>query len=288
MNKIKIIAGLIITKPIPVEEEKACLMHLESFINQVDYLYIYNFSGDDLESYLKLISKFANIDYTVGDDLGEARNYEIIYQKAIEEKADFGLVLTPYHFYEEEAFLNLKKFAMEPSSSTASVITPLPLRGSEPFEKKAEYSRNCLGCQLNGALVNMKIYQEVGGIRTDFYQTTFDYEYCLKTRAKGYYVIVLQNDVYRNLDYKTIEKRILTLKRYTYEIDIFELYYLTRNRLYLWKEYEKIDPKYVKLDKKIAHQELQEVRLWDPMHRDKMEIVKKAKDDFKHNVLGKI
>lgn len=288
MNNIKIVAGLIITQNIVLEETKEYVRQLQTYIDNVDKLYILNVSSYDIVEFVTQISRYPQIDYAKTDDHGEAINYDIIYKQALKDNADIGVVITQAHYYEEEVFLNLKRYYLENDCSHIAVLTPMPLYGSQTFEKKAELIRPCMGCKLDGAFVNMYIYQKLQGIRTDYYQTTFDYEYCLRARKNAFLIMVMQNEVYRDLSYKTIEKRIFTMKRYIYEIDATTLYYLVRNRLFLWDEYKDIDPKYIKLDKKLSKAELVEIKHWDKHKSEKFEMVKKARKDYKDNKLGKI
>ena len=49
-----------------------------------------------------------------------------------------------------------------------------------------------------------------------------------------------------------------------------ELYYETRNKLFLWDKYKHIDPEYVELDKKLTKAEMHEMRFRDKEFKDKL------------------
>ena len=66
-----------------------------------------------------------------------------------------------------------------------------------------------------------------------------------------------------------------------------ELYYETRNKLYLWEKYKYIDPEYIDLDKKLTKAELHEMRFRDKGFKDKKIMIGYAKRDFKEGKRGK-
>ena len=144
----------------------------------------------------------------------------------------------------------------------------MPLFGCELHERKAEEFRAIKGCNAYGALLNLNIYKETKGIKTEYYQTTFDYDYCLQTRLLGYDVMLAQNLVLRKQNYKIITKKIGFINLSMFERDLMDVYYETRNRYYLWDEYKTLDKDYVNLDKKLAKKEQQEIRAKDKNYKD--------------------
>ena len=67
-----------------------------------------------------------------------------------------------------------------------------------------------------------------------------------------------------------------------------DIYYETRNRYYLWDEYQKLDPAYVALDKKLAKKEIQEIRNKDKNYREKLIFYDRGRLDYKKGILGPI
>ena len=287
-NEIDVRAVLLIKKRIIDNIDMAQYVNeISSYINHIEHLYIYNMVNQDLSEFYQRLSKYKNISYAECEDYGEVMNYQIAYEQLIESNADFGMVIEQGYYFEESAFLDLRRHVIEHSSDNIAVITAMPLRGCETFSRSVEDYRPCMGCKLVGALVNLKIFKEIGSLKIDYYQSMFDYEYCLRVRSKGYNVIVMNNSVLRNCNYKIIEKRVFFTKLLTFDYDLMDLYYQTRNRYYLWDEYEKIDPKYVALDKKLFKNEKHEMKMRDPHYRDKFYILEEAKLDYIRKIKGK-
>ena len=138
-----------------------------------------------------------------------------------------------------------------------------------------------------GTFINMKIFNELSPLKLEYYQSMFDYEYCLRARSKGYKVMLMQNEVLRNRNYKVLEKKFFLMTLSTYDYDLMDLYYQTRNRFYLWNEYKNIDPKYVKLDKKLYRGERHTLKVRDRNYRDKFYMMEEARYDFLRKRIGK-
>lgn len=287
---MKIIANLLITKNIYKEEEiNEYVKHIKGYIMSVDKLYIYNASKADLTKFYEKLTRHDNIVFTDCSDLGEAANYERILNYSTKTDADYAIILEPGYYYEEDSFQTIKKYLYEKEPKDISIITPLPLYGCELHERKAEQVRYVMGgCKMVGTLINLHIYKELGPLRTDYYQSMFDYEYCVRARLKGYKILLFNNEVLRNINYRIVEKRYLFIKLSTYDKDPLDIYYEHRNRLFLWEEYKDLDPEFVKLDKKLAKGERHEMRWRDPQYRDKLVMFEKAESDFKAGILGKI
>lgn len=288
-ENLKIIMGLIINKPLYLQEEiQSCFNDITTYISLVDNVYIYNVTKSDLTPLYEKLQKYSNIEYTTCEDLGEAANYQRVLEQGKETESDYVVILEPGYYYEEGAFLAMKRFAIENNMDNVAIVTPIPLYGCQIHERKPEPYRTIAGgCRFTGALINIHIYKETTGIRTEYYQTTFDYEYCIRVRLQKKQIILLNNEVLRNTNYRIIEKRFLFSTLSTFDKDVLEIYYEYRNRLFLWKEYQKIDPYYVKIDKKIARAERHEMKFRDKAYRDKLTMFEQAKEDFKKGKLGK-
>lgn len=289
INQFKVYCGYLIDKPIYRDEDiKQYLDNIATFLPHIDKMYIYNQTNSDVSKFISMINNPTKLEYADVHGYGEAEIYQEIINKSIEEKADFVTMIKPGYFYEESVFPELKKHLFDDKSGKIAVLTPMPLLACEIHERKAEEYRTIKGCRLLGALLDLHIYQNSPFIKAEYYQTTFDYEYCLRIRQKGFDVVVAQNLAFRNQNYKVLTRKLGLITLSGYERNLMDVYYETRNRLYLWKEYKYIDPAYIKIDKKLFKKEKQEIRTRDKHFREKFQMIAKAKEDFRNNKLGKI
>lgn len=288
-RQVKIIAGLIIEDSITLEiEVKQYLENLLTYINQVEKLYIYLRKKVTIDEFLEKLNKYPHIELAECYEYGEAEIYKALIEKAIEDQVDYVTLLKPDYYFENESFLEMKKYVMQSDVSRIALLTPMPLFGCELHERKAEEFRAIKGCRAYGALLNVDIYKETRGIKEEYYQTTFDYDYCLQARLLGYDIMLAQNLVLRKQKYKVLTKKIGFITLTTFERDLLDIYYETRNRYYLWDEYQKLDPAYVSLDKKLAKKEIQEIRNKDKNYREKLIFYDRGRLDYKKGVLGPI
>lgn len=288
-KQVKIVVGYLITQSINLESEiKQYYENLLTFINQVDKVYIYLTKEVDISKFITYLTKYPYVEIAKCIDYGDAEIYKALIDKAISDNADYVTLLKPDMYYENESFLELKKYIMQSDVSRISILTPMPLFGCELHERKAEEYRAVKGCAAYGALLNLHIYKETRGIKTEYYQTTFDYDYCLQTRLLGYDVMLAQNQVLRKQNYRIITKKFGFITLSTFERDLLDIYYETRNRYYLWEEYKNLDKEYVALDKKLAKREQQEIRAKDKNYKEKFMFIDKARADYKKGLLGPI
>jgi len=287
---MKIIVNLLVKKDVSNPEDiKQYVEAIKEYIWHIDKLYIYNITKYPLTAFYEALSKYDNIECTTCDDLGEVLNYERMYNLGLRNGADFVVNLELGYYFEESVFNTIKSYISDNDVSKIAILTPTPLLGCQLFEHKAEEVRYVMGgCNLVGTFVNMEIYEQMNGFKKEYYQSMFDYEYCIRVRQKGYKILLFNNLVLRNNNYQIIEKRFGFVTLSTYNKDPLDIYYEYRNRLYLWQEYKRIDPYYVKIDKKLAKAERHEMKMRDPNYRDKLVMFEKAKSDFTDGITGKI
>lgn len=284
---MKIGCGLLINKIIRGKEERReYLKYIETYAPFIDKLYILNVTTQDLDEFYQEIKRYPNVEIANMEDFGEAYSYKVLYDKQIEDGFDLGMVLELGYYYEDECFNKIKQFAFEKKLDDVAIITPAPLYGCQTHERKPEKYREIKGCKFVGVLMNLAIYAQYD-FDLEYYQTTFDYDYCIRVRHDGKKIIFLQNEVLRNINYRLIERKLFFQTVTTYDKDPMELYYETRNKLYLWEKYKYIDPEYIDLDKKLTKAELHEMRFRDKGFKDKKIMIGYAKRDFKERKRGK-
>lgn len=284
---MKISCALLINKIIKnIDERREYLKYVSTYAPYVDKLYVLNVTNQDLSEFLKEIKRYQNVVIANASDSGEANLYKLLLDEQVKDGFEYGMVLELGYYYEDECFNRIKQFMLNKDLKDVAIITPCPLYGCQTHERKPESYRQIKGCKLVGAVMNLDIYTKYG-FDLEYYQTTFDYDYCIRVRMDNLKIIFLQNEVLRNVNYRLVEKRVFFQLLSTYDKDAMELYYETRNKLYLWDKYKLIDPEYVNLDKKLTKAEMHEMRFRDPEYKDKKIMISFAKEDYKKGIRGK-
>lgn len=282
-------ANLFITKKIRNDEDiRKYASDIATYIPYVDKLIIYNMTIEDLTSFLQYISKYSNIEYADCDNLGEVNNYKRAMLKAREENADYTVILEQDYFYEEDVFLSLKRILLDwKDGDVPCVLSPFPKFTCEMFSPNPENLRIVKGVHLVGTFINVNDYFESEGFLDIYYETTFDYDYCITSRINGKKIYVANNLVMRNRNFKILTKKILTFEVSTYEKEPTKLYYETRNRYYLWEKFKNLDPEYIAIDKKLFKGETKEMNICDPSRLYKKDIMEEARKDVVRGKMGR-
>jgi len=265
------------------------ITEINTYISDMDKFYIFNFCKEDQFPLIEeLQKKYGEIEYAKLITLGQAADYKRVLEHAKGGDFDYVTILEKGYFYEDEAYHEIKKrLILGEIEEDYSVITPTPIYTCEDKSDKNEESRTIRGSHLTGTFINLHIYKESNGIDESYYRTTFDYDYCLQTRKKGYKVLLFNNLVLRNKNFIRLQKNILWHTFYAYHRDIYDVYYETRGRLYLWEKYKSFDPEYVKIDKKQQNLEFKEMKLFEKKFRMIKEIINEARIDYRENKTGK-
>ncbi len=286
---MRLIANLFITKKIKNEEDvRKYAGDIATYIPYVDKLIIYNMTKGNIDSFLQYISKYPNIEYAECENLGEVNNYKRAMLKAKNEEANYTVILEQDYFYEEDAFLSLKRILLDwNEGEVPCVLSPYPKFTCEMFSPSPENLRIVKGVHLVGAFINVKDYFEGEGFLDLYYETTFDYDYCITSRINGKKIYVTNNLILRNRNFKILTKKILTFEVSSYEKEPTKLYYETRNRYYLWEKFKNLDPEYIIIDKKLFKGEVKEINICDPARLYKRDIMEEARKDAVRGKMGK-
>lgn len=291
---MKLTANLFLTKNIKEDDIMKYAGDIATYVTHVDKLIIFNmFKNKNKEDmgiskFFEYISRYNNIEVAICDDLGEVYNYKRAMLQASKDEADYTVILEQDYFYDEDAFLTIKRKLLEwKESPLPCVLSPYPRYTCEMFSPVEQEMREVKGVHLVGTFINVADYNESNGFDEIYYQTGFDYDYCLTSRINHKHIYVMNNCVLRNRNFKILTRKILTMELSSYEKDAYYLYYETRNRYYLWEKFKNLDPEYVKIDQKLMKAEKKEMTLCDKMSLYKKDIMEKARKDAIRGLMGK-
>lgn len=105
------------------------------------------------------------------------------------------------------------------------------------FVMNEDFIENISTVIASGSLIRSHCFDEIGKMRDEYFIDSIDIEFCLRLRAKGWKIAILQN---AELQHKLgEEKEISTPLGQIYPTNHSPLrrYYMTRNRIWTWKLY---------------------------------------------------
>src|SRR5437867_1921756 len=113
--------------------------------------------------------------------------------------------------------------------------------GGRPWSERADV-------MTAGSLVEVEAFRAVGPFREDFFIDYVDFEYCLRLRAAGYRVIVASEPTMVHAAGRPGRHRVLGTSLVASHHDAARRYYITRNRVVVWRDYLRTDPRFVLRD----------------------------------------
>jgi rhamnosyltransferase len=139
-----------------------------------------------------------------------------------------------------------------------------------------------------GALHSVSAWQDLGGFRDGFFIDYLDTEFCLRARARGYAVFRASRSTIRHsighpvthdMGFRTFTPSNHSRRR---------RYYITRNRIIVWREYAHREPSYVAHDFAAFAKELVKLILFEGDRRRKLAAVARGARDGMRGVTGSL
>lgn len=138
----------------------------------------------------------------------------------------------------------------------------------------------------SGALTKSEIYRDVSMYDDKLFIDLVDHDYCLKLNNKGFKIIQVNSAILIHNLGDSIKKSILGLTVTPTNHSALRRYYMTRNRMYMWKEYKETFPKWVLSDKRKFITENLKIILFEDDKIQKFKYIKKGISDYKNNIFG--
>ena len=114
-----------------------------------------------------------------------------------------------------------------------------------------------------GALHSVNAWQHLGRFRDDFFIDHVDVEFCLRARTRGYAIFRASGATIRHsIGYPTAHDALFRSVN-TSNHSRWRRYYMTRNRIIVWRAYARNEPGYVASDVRAAAREFVKVVLFE-------------------------
>lgn len=114
-----------------------------------------------------------------------------------------------------------------------------------------------------GALHSVQAWSDLGGFRDDFFIDYVDTEFCLRARARGYAVLIACRPTIRHSIGAPVHHSTPLRSFTSTNHNRIRRYYITRNRIHVWKTYWRREPRYVAFDMQAATKELVKLVLFE-------------------------
>jgi len=186
-----------------------------------------------------------------------------------------------------------RAFASYPQLERVAIVTPchvdrrlgFPVR-DRGGEAKGEGWRIIPSTMTSGNLLNVAFATAVGGFDDSLFIDYVDHELCLRLRRQGYRILeATRATLLHSLG--SMERRLFLFKRVTItNHSVVRRYYMSRNRLIVWRRYWKHEPVWVIRDIRRFLFETLYVVLYEKQVREKFQMILRGLRDGFRNVRG--
>lgn len=139
----------------------------------------------------------------------------------------------------------------------------------------------------SGALTKADIYKNIGMYDEKLFIDLVDHDYCLDLNRKGFKILQVNSAILIHNLGESIKKNILGVNITPTNHSPVRRYYMTRNRMYMWKKYKDSFPKWVLTDKRKFITENLKIIIFEENKIEKFKYIKRGIMDYKNNILGK-
>lgn len=268
--------------------------NIESYINDVDYLYIFDNSdktnedlyGDILERNKDKIRYIWNN----GDNIGLAKPINIVAKAAIEKGYEWLITFDQDSFADIEMLKGMKKY-LNSDRIDPEVAIVTPTRINKPgtiIEENVPIISFVNDTIQSGAIHNLKILKELGGYDENIFIDFLDLEYCARCIANGYKIAKVNKATLQHgiLDTSGIEKNILGKSYKLGKYSPVRYYYRHRNAKYCFNKYKEISPYFADVCNEFFKEE--KILLENDVNKEvNSRAIQIADADFKIGKMGK-
>jgi len=276
-----LIAGVVVLyNPDPI-----VIQNIQSYLPFLYVLYVIDNSESPnmniVEQLRELGEKIKYI--ALGENRGVAYALNLGATLAIESGADWLLTMDQDSSFEGDSASKLVEYCESLEDERVAIVTALHVDSDIVVYKKEKKLFPHIA-MTSGSMVNLRNYEKIGPFRDEFFIDFVDTEYCLRAKRNDLTVLTLKDVVLQHKVGKP--KKVLFFT--TTNHPPIRRYYITRNRIAVWREYYSVDPDYVKYDMACFVKETVKILLGEDRKLEKMRMIMRGIADSLRGKFGKL
>ena len=261
------------------------LGNIRSHIEHVSRLYIVdNTETPDPEIAAKL-KKLQGAEYIpVGGNKGIAWALNKGARLAIENKAEWLLTMDQDSVFEGDMYRRFTDTANRLIDESVALFSPYHhTTGDLMFNTEWDV----IDAEMtSGNLLLLSAYQKTEGFNNDLFIDYVDWDFCLQLRVLGFRLFRLNHVILLHHLGEAARSSVLGVKEIATHHSPLRRYYITRNRMYVWKHYgSRFRDLYIR-DSKAFRKELLKIIFFEKDKLKKLKMVFRGYRDFKKNRFG--
>ena len=215
------------------------IINIKQFIDFIDRLIIWeNTPIHDRENYHILIPEYNNKIVFLGTHKNEGIAYALnrSIEWSIENKFTHILTMDQDSLWNNFEFFK-QKISKYANDSGIGIFAPVIYEQNKISFPELSYVKDVI---TSGAVYKLKMFEEIGFFREDFFIDAVDLEYCYWANRNGYKTAVF-GDAYLKQKYgNASEHQFFAKTYYALNYSSFRLFHIVRNHIFLWKEYPEL------------------------------------------------
>jgi rhamnosyltransferase len=250
---------------------ESVMKNVQSYLADAEVLYLIDNSPGSHTSLIASICRHEKVKYiSAKKNIGIAAALNIAAQSAIQEGYKYLLTMDQDSAFAPNMLPKMLKYAIDDS---IGIIAPFHQDRNVPKPIPQEETEYVLVTMTSGNLLNLTVYQKVGGFLEKLFIDCVDTEYCLRLHTMGYRILRINNAVLSHSLGSFTVRRFLGSKVYPYNHNPIRIFYQTRNRFYLLRIYGMKFPKYFFYDMKLFLGGILKIILFEKQPLKKLEMI---------------
>lgn len=288
MDEIRIAATVILYKP-----NKSVLSNIKTYLDKTSALFVIDNSEEPVEFIKEEFLTQKNVKYISNNgNLGIAAALNIACKMALEEGYDWLLTMDQDSSFKKEMLEEFfDQFYKNENKDSTAIFSPQQNMHEYLMWKALNQASNeneCEAVMTSGNLLNLEIYQKIGGFEEKLFIDEVDHDYCLSAIVNNFKIIKFCNIYLKH----QLGKDIVVKKKgsaFTLaDHSPLRMYYITRNNFYIWNKYKKALPNYIKARKRqFFADNIYNLLRYKSKKIKKLTYMLKGFLDYKNNKFGK-
>lgn len=282
---MKIAATVILYYP-----DENVIENILSYINSIEKLYLV----DNTETPSKLITdnlqRFTGAVYIHdGENKGIAARLNHVSDLALKDRFDWLLTMDQDSSFGEKTFINyLNCLTSFENKGNVSMFGINHVKESDDLDICNAVNVNHL--ITSGSVLNLRLVNEIGGFDEKLFIDEVDFEYCLRSIAKGFSIIQFTNIFLIHSIGQTSQHRSFKTTKLTSRVlhSPVRMYYMTRNFLYVETKYRHSFPDEINLRRKVLFNRWKNNVLYNKERFSIMKKIIRGFKDYRKNRMGKL
>lgn len=264
------------------------LNNLKSYIDQVDHVFAIDNSEIINHAITSQIAGHLKITYINNHgNQGIAQALNLGARKAIEMGYTWLLTMDQDSKTTEGMLSKMIHYIQTYATSEISIISPFHAnRYHQNSFSKDPYS-TVLTTMTSGNLLNLNVFQKIGGFTEDLFIDYVDNEYCLRSNLLKYKVIQVNHAILEHNLGDLKQHRMLWKQFYSTNHSPIRRYYAFRNRLKIIELYQNNFPAYCQFEKSRFFVDIIIVLLYEKEIWSKFKMMIRGYFDYKRGIFGK-